>query len=207
MTLPELLVSAFVAALITASLAAVTDAVLDASNHSRSVGECAQTARVIFARIQRQMAASRQVIPFPGDPANWPGMEKVLVLWQSDGEAEDPNPGEPNWDETLIYAPRPGRSNELLELRPTRTALVPLSSPARFYLWVELFRAGRQVQQPVTVLLDNLAGIYFRIDQFDEPEGIAALRQQNVLIGLAVQPSTGLARTFFGSATLRFVTK
>ncbi len=204
MTLPELLVGAFVAALITVTLGAVSEAVLDAHDHSRSVGECAQAARAIFARIQRQMSASRQVIPFPGNPDHWPGMEEVLILWQEDGAAGDPDPGEPNWHETVIYAPRLDRGNELLELRPRRRARVPLNNPVLFYLRVLLFRSGREVEQP-TVLMENLAGVHFQIEEFDEPEGIAALRQHNVLVGLAVQPSAGPARLFFGSAVLRFV--
>jgi hypothetical protein len=205
--LAELLVAMSVTGVIVAALGVFTKAVMDGSEAASETGATTQAGRVVIARIAQKVATSRQVLK-PSDTLRaMPGMDRVLIVWERDGEAGDAAPGQPNLVELVIYTPHKRLPAQIVELRPQvdPTLVAPVDDPALFYFWIDRFRDGQDIVQPPIVLMNELGGVHFDVDEYVEPQGIGGMVQQNIRISLCVSPPEGEPAVFFGSATRRYV--
>ena len=208
LTLTELLVATTVTTLIVAAIGAFAHAALQGSEASMQAGNATQAGRVVLARIAHKTETSRQVFKISDTLGATTGMDQVLLVWERDGEPDDPTPGLPNFVELLIYARAKYQPSLLWELRPQvdPALVVPTDQPALLFTWIDRFRSGQDVVQPPAVVLDDLGGIYFDVAEYTEPQGIAGLVQQNVQISLCISPRNQPSTVFFGSAMRRYLT-
>jgi hypothetical protein len=207
--LAELLIASSVTALVVAALAVFTKAVMDGCDDASQSGIAAQASRVVTARVANSVAKARQVLKLPDALRAMPEMDRVLVVWERDGEPLDSAPGQPNFVELVIFAPHKSNSAQLLELRPQvdPTMVAPVDQPAVFFGWINRFREAQDVQQPPVILLNDLGGIHFDIDEYPEPAGIGGVVQQNVRIALCVSIADCEPTAFFASAIRRYVSE
>lgn len=208
LTLPELLVSMTVTAIVVSALAVFTKAVMDGCDSVSKTGNTTQAGRVVTARIAHEVATSRQVLKMSDTLRGMPQMDQVLLVWDHDGQPGDTAPGQANWVELVIYASNKKLPTQLLELRPQvdPSLIVPLNDPTLLYAWIDQFRNGQNIVQPPVILFNDLGGIHFDVDETTDPQGIGGLVQQNVRIVLCVSPTGQDPAVFFGSATRRYVT-
>jgi hypothetical protein len=208
LTLGELLIASSITAMTVAALGVFTKAVMDGCEAASKTSAASQAGRVITARIARSVATSQQVIKMSDALRSMPGMDQVLIVWERDGEPGDVTPGQPNLAELVIYAPHKRTAVQLMELRPQvdPAIVAPLDDPALFYFWVDRFRDGQDVVQPPIVLMNELGGVRFDVEEYSEPQGIGGAVQQNVRTILCVSPADSEPRVFFGPATRRYVT-
>lgn len=208
LTLAELLVATTVTTIVVAALGVFSKAVMDGCDQASKTGNATQACRVVTARIAQKVATSRQVLKMSDALMRMPRMDQVLIVWERDGEPGDTAPGQPNLVELVIYAPHKNSPRQLMELRPSvdPTLIASPDDAATLHAWIERFREGQDVVQPPTVVLTDLGGIHFEVDEFPEPQGIGGVIQQNVRIILCVSPAEQEAAVFFGSATRRYVT-
>lgn len=206
MTLAELLAATCITSLVVAALGVFTKAVMDGCDHATQSGINTQTSRVLTSRIANTVAKSRQVLNLPHAVRMMPDMNRVLMVWERDGDPGDASPDQPNFVETVIFAPSKNNPSQLLELRPhvDPSLVVPLDDPASLYAWIDRFRRGQDVTQPPIALSSELAGIQFDVDEFPEPEGIGGVVQQNIRISLCVSAADAEPTVFFSSATCRY---
>jgi len=207
LTLAELLVASTVTTFVVTALGVFTHAVMDEMKECSKTGDAAQAGRVVLARIAHSTATSRQILRTTSDAGTTVTNTWYLLLWERDGEPGDPTPGQPNWVETVIYARHKTDRTKLLEIRPQvdPSLVVPLDSPSMVRSWINTFRSGQQIVQPPIILLTDLGGISFEVQESDEPQGIAGLVQQDVQIRLNVSPANEQPTVFFGSATRRYI--
>ncbi len=223
LTLAELLVATTVMSLVVTALAVFTKAVMDGTEQAAQTSTATQTSRVITARIAHKVAIAQRVLTFSGtttkkllmtseSSGGWksavPGLDQVLILWERDGEPTDTAPGKANLIELVIYATHRNDAKQLLELRPkVDPSLVVADEDAKTMLfWLDRFRSGQDVEQPLTVLLNDLGGIRFEVEEYPEPQGIGGVVQQNVRMMICVSPENEVPTMFFSSATRRYVT-
>jgi hypothetical protein len=208
LTLAELLVATTVTTIVVAALGVFSKAVMDGCEEASKTGNATQACRVVTARIAQKVATSRQVLNTSDALMRTLKMDDVLIVWERDGEPGDTAPGQPNLVELLIYAPHKNLPGQLMELRPSvdPTLIAAPDDAATLYAWIERFREGQDVVQPPIVVLTDLGGIHFEMDEFPEPQGIGGVTQQNVRIILCVSPAEQEPAVFFGSATRRYVT-
>lgn len=207
LTLAELLVATSITAMVVAALGVFTKAVMDGCEEASRTGTATQTGRVVTSRIAHKVATSRQVLKMSDAVRNQPGMDQVLLVWERDGEPGDTAPGQPNLVELVIYAPHKKIPMQLLELRPQvdPALVVPLDEPTQLNFWIERFRSGQDIATPTVVLLNDLGGVHFDVEEFSEPQGVGGVVQQNVRTVLCVSPPDTEPEVFFGSATRRYV--
>jgi hypothetical protein len=230
LTLTEVLVATTVTTLVVGAVAGFSHAALQAWEVSTQSGNSTQAGRVVLTHIAQTVSTSRHVLnvsniwgsstnsTMPVAPGSLisgttlTGMtttlstDQVLLVWEHDGEAGDPTPGQPNFVELVIFAPHKEYRQQLMELRPAVDAslVVPLDQPDVLLQWITRFRRGENVRQPPAVLLGDLGGIHFEVDEFREPQGASGIVQQNVRIGLCVSSPNQPASVFFGSAMRRY---
>lgn len=197
-----------VTSLVVAAIGAFAHAALQGWEASEQASDATQAGRVVSARIAHNTEMSLQVLKLPDSMRAGNGMDQVLLVWEQDGEPGDLTPGQPNFVELVIYAQAKFQPSQLWEIRPQvdPALIVPIDQPALLVLWIDRFRSGQDILQPPTVLLDNLGGIYFDVAEYTEPQGIAGIVQQGVLISLCINPKNQPSRTFFGSAMRRYLT-
>ena len=196
-----------VMALVVAALGVFTKAVMDGSDEATRIGNATQIGRVVLSRIAHKVEPSRQVLKMSDALRSKAGMDQVLLVWERDGDPNDMAPGQVNFVELVIFAPAKNRPTQLWEIRPQvdPALTVPLDLPDLLFTWIELFRSGQSIVQPPTVVLDQLGGIHFEVDEYTAPEGIGGLVQQNVRTSLCISPPDQLSTVFFWSATRRYV--
>lgn len=235
LTLTEVLVATTVTTIVVGAVAAFSHAALQAWEVSTQSGNSTQAGRVVLAHIAQSVSKSRHVLnvthvwgssttstmpvatgsvlplmpgtTLTGTTTMMLSTDQILLVWERDGEAGDPTPGQPNFVELVIFAPHKEHPQQLMELRPAVDAalVVPLDQPDVLWQWITRFRRGEDVRQPPTVLLGDLGGIHFEVDEFREPQGASGIVQQNVRTGLCVSPPNQPVAVFFGSATRRYL--
>ena len=205
LTLTELLVASTVTALIVTALSSFTLAVLEGWDEATRVGDATQAGRVIATRIAHKAETARAVLKMSDTLRAMSGMDQVLLVWERDDQAADPLlAGSINFNELVIYAPSKSRPNELWEIRPQvdPSLIVPDDEPATLFTWIDRFRNGQYISPPA-VLLTELGGIHFDVDETSEPQGIGGAVQRNVRISLCIAPTDQQPTVFFGSAPWR----
>lgn len=208
LTLAELLVATSITAIVVAALGVFTKAVMDGSDAASKTGTATQAGRVVTSRIAHKVATSRQVLKMSDALRSMPGMDQVLLVWERDAKPGDTAPGQPNLVELVIYAPHKQIPAQLMEFRPQvdPSLIVPLNEPTTLYLWLDRFRNGQDIVQPPIVLMNDLDGVHFDVDEYPDPQGIGGVVQQNVRTVFCVSPPDTKPDVFFGSATRRYVT-
>jgi hypothetical protein len=138
------MVACTIMALVVAALAVLADAVQLGAEYGDGHGQAVQHARVTLERITRVANKATANAYLPSDPRYFPGL---LVVTSLEGEDEYPdalvawNPGAaqgkpsaapvdpnglPRFNELVIFCPRAGHPNELIELTaPTDARVVP----------------------------------------------------------------------------------
>lgn len=130
LTLPELLASVLILALIAASLGGVASAVRTSTAYCSGRTQAAQHARVTLARLESNIAGVTANENFPGcrvfsTTVSGYTFPDTLVIWKPLTTAVAPT-GLPRVNELLLYTFNPSAVNELIEIRETaNTAAVP----------------------------------------------------------------------------------
>jgi hypothetical protein len=205
LTLTELLVASIVTALLVVVMSSFTLAVLEGWDEATRVGDATQAGRVITSRIAHKVETSLALLKMSDALRSMAGMDQVLMIWERDDQANDPLlAGSIHFNELVIYARSKTRPNELWEIRPQvdPTLEVPENEPATVYAWIDRFRSGQNISPPV-VLISELGGVHFDVEEYAEPQGIGGVVQRNVRIGLSVAPAGQPATIFLGSTAWR----
>lgn len=130
LTLPELLASVLILALIAASLGGVASAVRVSNAYCSGRTQAAQHARVTLARLESNIAGVVANENFPGcrvfsTTVSGFAFPDTLVIWKPLTTAVAPT-GLPRVNELLLYTSNPSAVNELIEIRdPSNTAVAP----------------------------------------------------------------------------------
>ncbi|MBN1591350.1 MAG: prepilin-type N-terminal cleavage/methylation domain-containing protein [Pirellulales bacterium] len=159
LTLIELMVASTIMAITVAALAVLAHAVQSGAEYGNGHGQAVQHARVTFERITRLANEATTSPQFPGllvVATNQAGnlYPDTLVVWHPSGVPSDPE-GLPRFSELVIFCPRAGHPNELIELTaPSDTRTVPMyKNQALWFTEIEALKSSTTTRQ---VNLTNL---------------------------------------------------
>lgn len=186
LTLVELLVAAAIMAIVVAALAFLAKAVYMGADYSTGHGEAIQHARVTLERITRMANEATTSPEFPGmlvlvSEEGDDRYPDTLIVWHPTTKAFDPD-GLPRFKELVIFCPKVGRPNELIELTaPGDTRTVPDYTDLND--WAEEIEALRNSSATRQTVLTDLVRTALAVG------GGTATRRPCVRFDLRLRPS------------------
>lgn len=162
LTLPELLISAGVMAMIAAALAPLIHSAQNTWQFGQRYGTAVQHARVALDRIQRAARSAYATADHPGiavveETVAGEPFPDTLVIWRPQGTPANPD-GPPLIRECVFYCPDPDSPNHLLEITaPGDARPIPLNDELNTPAWRQAIRtlktAPGSQRQTLTALL------------------------------------------------------